>query len=111
MFQTSLHVECLRGTNTRVLLQALVWENIIVPKGFRTNFASIPACLHGFVDNDSSDIREASVVHDYLYSLQYFNRRLADDILKEAMRCLGAPWWKRCLVYRSVRLAGWMFKE
>jgi len=115
-FKTLLKIESIRGTDNRKLITPLVWMHpvsfqvIVVPIGFITNYASIPKIVRGFVDNDSGHIRDAAVIHDYLYSCPDASRRDADDILRLAMRDLGASWLKRNVVWLSVRALGWMFK-
>jgi len=111
MFLTPLKVESVRGTDERILLTSLIWrsaagDDYIVPEGFKTNYASIPQILRSIIDNDDPVLKDAAVLHDYLYSLPKFTREEADNILREAMKDLGAPWWKRQVVYYSVRIAG-----
>ena len=55
---------------------------IIVPKGFRTDGASIPLVLRPFFERYGKNT-EAAVIHDYLYSKfndTGINRELADKI-------------------------------
>lgn len=44
-----------------------IWGPICVPKGFITDFASIPGIFQNIVRNDSPEILCGSVVHDFLY--------------------------------------------
>jgi len=83
-------------------------STVTVPKGFITDFASVPKRLHNIVGPSDTDIREAAVVHDYMYSklTSVYTRKQADDALIEGMRVLGAPWWKRSIVYAAVRTFG-----
>lgn len=82
-------------------------EQIIVPRGFITDLASIPKLLRGLLDvNDSH--RRAAVLHDFLYCLQGFTRKQSDDMFLEAMGAIGVPAWKRSMMYAGVRAGGWM---
>lgn len=65
-----------------------------------------------YISKEEADIRDAAVVHDFLYSsssngkYNFLNRMDADNVLLEAMYDLGAKWIKRHLVYYSVRVFG-----
>ena len=123
MFASPLKLVSIRGTNSFELTDVLILfyvlddrlREIRVPAGTRTDFASIPSFLRNVIDNDEGDIRDAAVVHDYLYSTKStttypeITRAGADFILSEAMKCLRAPLWKRRLVYYAVRMFGWVF--
>jgi len=87
---------------------------IRIPKGAKTDFASIPQFLWG-VFPPHTKIAGASVIHDYLYQKQGWvprsrkaprSRRECDKIFLEAMGVLKMPWWKKQTVYRSVRIFG-----
>jgi hypothetical protein len=84
---------------------------IVVPRGFVTDFASIPRGLRSIVTKDGPN-RWAAILHDYLYSLggkgpKGLPRKVCDDMFMEAMIDLGVPMWKRKLMYRGVRAGGW----
>lgn len=114
MFHTQLRVRAIRGTQNRELTRTLVYElknrdEIAVPKGFMTNYASIPKFLRWFIDQDGPTIRDISVIHDYLYStgnLYRYTRRQADFILFQGMREAGAGWFHAGAAYLAVRLFG-----
>lgn len=88
-------------------------EVIDVPKGFKTDFASIPWPASMFIPKDG-DYNQATVVHDYLYSMlgklpqntYTYTRLECDNIFLEAMGVLGVNRFKRKLMYRTVRLGG-----
>jgi hypothetical protein len=81
-------------------------RKIVVPKGFRTDLASVPRLPIIFLlCGDTSS--EAAVVHDYLYSTQQVRRRMADAVLLEASRITGVPAWRRYMIWAGVRLFGW----
>ena len=116
-FLTNLNITSVRGENTRRLLDQFVAKYdgfyIVVPTGFTTDYASIPEFVPRFIlDQDDAYIREAAVIHDYLYSTlsgNQLSRYMADVILYEGMITLGAPRWKAELVYLAVRTFGWLF--
>ena len=116
-FLTNLNITSVRGENTRRLLDQFVVKYdgyyIVVPRGFETDYASIPKFVPRFiVDQDDAIIREAAVIHDYLYSRisgTQLTRHTADTILYYGMLALGSPRWKAELVHLAVRLFGWLF--
>jgi hypothetical protein len=79
---------------------------ICVPKGFVTDFASIPRGLWNLFPCDGRH-SPAAVIHDFLYSGTHTSRFLADAIFREVMTELQVPRWRRDLMYFAVRLFGW----
>lgn len=119
-FQGTLAVEVLAdGERYRLLLDLLYKsskyrEDILVPEGYVTDFASVPRVFWTFFP-PSSDYTKAAVVHDYLCDKaklsehNIIERRKADDIFLEAMEVLGVSWWKRYIIWSSVRLYAGLF--
>ena len=79
--------------------------NVTVPKGFITDFASVPHIPFVY-DNLANIAQRAAVVHDYLYSMGVVPRDVADKVLLEAMEISGVPWLKRRAIYLGVRMGG-----
>jgi hypothetical protein len=80
---------------------------VIVPRGFVTDFASIPQplqILHASVS--IGRYGNAAVVHDYLYWRQDCTREQSDNILAVAMTDAGVSFLERQLIYQSVRQFG-----
>ena len=104
------------GTKLWIILEDFTYNicgyDILVPKGFKTDLASTPKYLW-FSFPPSGRYTDAAIVHDYLYSAnciyKEINRAIADKIFLELMKSLGVPKWKRVLLYRGVRMFGWMF--
>lgn len=92
------------------LLAPLVYRSdllglITVPLGFVTDFASVPrAPLIFWLCGDTS--MEASVIHDYLYTIKTFTRASADAVLREASIASGVPRWRAWLMWAGVRCFG-----
>lgn len=88
-----------------------VWskvDRITIPKGFIFDGASIPKIFWILVWSPwDTDILWAALVHDYLYSKRYKNRKYCDDVLLEWMVNSGASKHKRFLIYWAVRLFWW----
>ncbi len=110
---------------------------IHVPKGFVTDFASVPQLLitligiavatAGYILGfpwlfilgvifvfvsvqlpKSGSYGKAAVIHDYIYQAHIRTRKEADDIFREAMGVLLVSTWKIFLMYWAVRLSGWL---
>ena len=81
-------------------------NRVDVPKGFTTDFASIPSFLW-FALPKWGKYGNAAVIHDYLYYDQSTTRLKADNIFLEAMMVLEVPVWQRFSLYTGVRIAGW----
>lgn len=76
---------------------------ITIPKGFVTDFASIPRVARTLITGHDNT-RKAAVIHDYLYQHGVGRRAQADLIFREAMQEAGVPRWKRQLAYLAVRI-------
>jgi hypothetical protein len=81
---------------------------VIIPRGFVTDFASIPQpvqVLRG-VRPTTERYGVAAVVHDYLYWRQDCTREQSDKIMSIAMREAGVSLLERTLIYEAVRQFG-----
>ena len=78
---------------------------ITVPKGAKTDFASIPRIFWPILPPVGRYSR-AAVVHDYLYRHGLFTRKDCDLVFLHAMGELNVAKWKRIIMYRAVRLFG-----
>ncbi len=85
--------------------------SITVPAGFVTDGASIPRLAWRVV---GPPIRgryfRAAVVHDWMYhSGSAGSRVIADAVFMHMMRQDGVPFWRRAMIYLSVRCWGRYF--
>ena len=78
---------------------------IKVPKGFITDFASIPKQFWSLIPPYGKHTK-AAVVHDYLYKNHSTTRKEADQIFLKAMEALGVNPIKRGLMFNAVRAFG-----
>jgi hypothetical protein len=83
-----------------------VW--ITVEEGFMTDFASIPKIFIPFLEWRDK-FNKASVVHDWLYRNQMFDRKTSDKIYLELMLALGINKYKAYVFYYTVRAFGWLY--
>lgn len=82
-------------------------DKIVVPKGFITDFASVPFPASMFIPK-SGLYNQAAVLHDFLYQKKIRSRKESDQIFLEAMKVLGVNVFKRNIMYRAVRAFGWV---
>lgn len=81
---------------------------VVVPKGFRTDYASVPKIFRNIINTYGKHGR-AAVVHDWLYSSQCeinVTRAEADKIFLEIMVEWNVKKYKRILMYVLVRIFG-----
>lgn len=116
-FLTDLHVTDVEGSDEYwELTDPLVyWSKrlrrfVRVPRGFRTNLASIPKVLRGFFSTYGRHSK-AAVLHDYLYAAHEASgrpvtRREADDVFRDAMEILGVPALRKNAYHLAVRMFG-----
>jgi hypothetical protein len=80
-------------------------EQIEVPAGFVTDFASIPRVFWSIIRPDG-EAAYPVVIHDYLYWTQKVSRQTADEILKQAMVDFGVDAKTVSVIYNAVRASG-----
>lgn len=94
------------------------WGPIDIPKGFYTDFASVPPNLHTFIDDDSPIILFPSAPHDFLFtkrksdgtrgwlaSGKQLTLTEVNHVLTEAMAICGANMLTQQIVFAAVELA------
>lgn len=117
-FITTLQAEKLRADGsadrrgTWRLLAALAYrsdlldEVVVVPRGFRTDFASVPRLPVAYLLTANCG-HEAAVLHDWAYTTHFVTRAKADALFAEALKVGGEPAWRRGLMWAGVRIGGW----
>ena len=78
---------------------------VTVPKGSKTDFASIPRIFWPILP-PAGRYSKAAVVHDYCYRHGLFTREISDLIFLHAMEELDVAKWKRFVMFWAVRLFG-----
>jgi hypothetical protein len=81
-------------------------EKIIVPKGFVTDFASIPQPLWSFGLSPHGQYSRAAVIHDFLYWAQGCTRVQSDRLLVIAMKESEVGSFDELVVFQGVRRGG-----
>ena len=99
------------GDQTFVMMADLVYqvggtnESIVVPRGFVTDFASIPRALWWW--QSKTDRNEpAAIVHDYLYWDQSCSKDEADAVIYLAMEDSGVSNFNRSAIFLGVHWLG-----
>lgn len=108
-FLNDLYVEIIEGgyrvTRALVYRDPSTGGEIRVPRGFETDFASIPDMFRWLVDGHG-DSRRPAVIHDYLYKNGIGKRKQADGLFYQGLLEEGMPKWKAYLCYMAVRVGG-----
>ena len=81
-------------------------ERVVIPRGFVTDFASIPQSLWSLGLSPHGQYSRAAVVHDYLYWSQGCSRAQADRLLLIAMKESKVDTFDEFLVYQGVETGG-----
>ncbi len=82
---------------------------ILVPKGFTTDFTSVPRGLRCLLPPDES--APAAVIHDFLYKQGHLarvpiTRAQADRVYREFLQLYGQSRWQCWALYAGLRLGG-----
>jgi hypothetical protein len=105
-----------RDRKTWITASDVVWHDqksdycIVIPTGFETDLASVPAVFRPICSTYGAYNR-ASIVHDYLYfckgklshSGPKFSRWQCDKIFFDIMIADGVPAWQALLMYWAVK--------
>ena len=116
-FRSKLRIED-DGGFPFMLLEPLVYDSavlcgtVIVPAGFKTDFASVPRALWNILP-PVGKYDAGAVCHDLLYREGAFNGRAiergeADNVLREAMEVCCVSGVQRWLIYAGLRVGGWV---
>lgn len=80
-------------------------ETYTVPKGFITDFASVPR-LFWTIYPKTGKYTKAAVLHDFLYFMKDVPKKRADCAFLRAMKDCGVGKFTRRLMYTAVRVFG-----
>lgn len=108
-FLTELDVRLKDDDSIWVLESPLIYYSplvgkVEVPKGFETDFASVPRIPVAYWLYGSRAHREG-VIHDFLFRKDCIPRpsfMTANKVFLEAMECRGKPWYVRWPMYSAV---------
>jgi hypothetical protein len=88
---------------------------IKVPRGFITNYASIPRVIWSVIPPHGKYNRPA-IIHDFLYKYAPIDPKTgkkctqsrADYIIREGCEAVGVRWWKKWSIWSGLRIGGWV---
>ncbi len=136
-FTTRLEVSPMPDGRKWKLIRTFVYEvgskgsdkKFRIPAGFVTDFASSPPPIW-WLFPPWGTYGKAAILHDYLYQNHRYlvqaqalredraagrvlnpkpvTREYADNVFREAMIVLGVAPWRVALMYRGVRMFGWL---
>jgi hypothetical protein len=92
-------------TQPLIYYSDLLGREVVVPVGYRTNFASIPRLFQTIIQVNGRH-RKAAVVHDYLCDnkeAEGMLQGLVDKVFREAMKVLDVDFVESSTMYRLVR--------
>jgi len=105
-----LESECVYITDVEQARDCYLMGVITIPKGYRTDLASVPR-IPGIYWRVGGKAVLPSIVHDWLYECgdPDLTRKSADKVFLEAMRNEDDPRWPttRWAMYMGVRMGGW----
>lgn len=78
-----------------------------VPRGFRTDGASIPWPLRFLAGHPFGTAIRSAVLHDWLYSQHLCTRGQSDRIMFVSMGVEGVSMFRRCIIWAALRVGGW----
>ena len=81
-------------------------STIFIPKGFVTDFASVPKGLWSTGFSPHGLFSRAAIIHDYLYWAQVCTRIQADNIMLLVMKGSGVGMKEQVALYQGVKLGG-----
>lgn len=87
-------------------------HEVTVPKGFVCDGASVPYRLRWLAGHPFGELLRSAVVHDWIYHVHQDNdgeslsQREADYAFRKAMTVEGIGWFRKPLVWATVRLFG-----
>jgi hypothetical protein len=82
-------------------------EYHVVPRGFKTDLASIPRILWPLFSPNDYDVIAPAVLHDWQYCcVKEVSRQKADDVFYYSLIWHGMSWPKAYIYYLSVRAGG-----
>ena len=78
----------------------------VVPRGFYTDFASVPRIFHPIIN--PYELGCGPIPHDFGYFSGLGTQSYWDEVFDECMYMDNVPWWKRRVAYNAVRSFGWI---
>jgi len=84
------------------LLEPVRYKNVLVPKNFKTDGASVPRVFWWLFPPNRTDYLPCAIIHDYLCDLGAYKK--ADECFKHCLKDIAIPKWQRWIMYHAVVL-------
>jgi len=84
------------------LIKSVKYKDITIPKGFRTDGASVPRIFWSLFPPNRTDYLPCAVIHDYLCDKGEYKK--ADKYFYECLKKLQVDKFSRDLMYYAVRI-------
>lgn len=104
-FKSKLIVEVDIKGELRTLVEPLIYKDWTIPKGFVTNYGSVPQILQSFIPA-SGKATYAYVLHDWLYETGILSKDEADKLLRDLVIELGLSKIKAYSIYYGLKIGG-----
>jgi len=85
-----------------ILLAPLKFKDIEVPKGYKTDGASVPRVFWWLFPPNRTDYLPCAILHDFLCDKEEYKK--ADKLFRECLKELGVDRFSRTVLYLAVRL-------
>jgi len=106
-----IEIKLINNGKQGILLKKIGFENFVVPKGFMSDFATIPRifwCIYPPLGaGRGKNYAKACILHDYLYSKEcdyLLTRKECDLVFKRCMKYCNVTWFTRNFFYVCVRI-------
>jgi len=88
--------------NKYVIHKQILYKDITVPKGYKTNGANVPRLFWSIIPPFKPKYLPAVIVHDYLCDKEEYKK--ADEHFKACLECLNVSKFTRYIMYYAVRI-------
>lgn len=89
------------------LLESFIYDEGMIPKGTKTDLASIPGFFEWYAEPDDMKVIIPSIIHDRDYTTQKCTRLEADRRFRKNLIRMGMRKTKAYMLYYAVRIGGW----
>jgi len=81
------------------LIKDVKYKNLIIPKNFRTDGASVPRLFWSIFPPNRTDYLPCAIIHDYLCDKEEYKK--ADKYFDECLKEIKIPKWQRIVMVKG----------
>jgi hypothetical protein len=100
-----MHIEKISSREYK-LLSPVAFKDIVVPRGFVFDGASVPRAFWWFASPFTGNYTRGALIHDWLYCTELVSKKEADNIFYKIMLIDGVSRWKATAMYMAVKVFG-----